>query len=148
MFAFGLKEALARGEGVAETRELIEGLEREWRDALCRKDMKQLGELMHPDFVLIGTRSTGPFLMHRDEWLEAIKRRDLDSIDFDVREATTIGDMLIGTVHSRWKLKYLGRVIEDCVLSTDVWVKEGDRWVSIRRHSTPAPGNCGNLKGE
>jgi hypothetical protein len=56
---------------------------------------------------------------------------------------------MLGTVHARWRLKYLGRIIEDCVLLTDVWVKEGDRWVAIRRHSTPAPaGQCGNLKGE
>jgi len=30
----------------------------------------------------------------------------------------------------------LGRVIEDCVLSTDIWVRDNERWVSIRRHST------------
>jgi ketosteroid isomerase-like protein len=134
---------------VPDNRELIEGLEREWRDALCSKDMKALGGLMHPNFVLIGSRSTGPFLMHRDEWLGAIQKRDVQTIEFDVREVTAFEDMLIGTVHARWQLKYLGRVIEDCVLSTDVWVKEGDRWVSLRRHSTPAPaGACGNLKGE
>lgn len=120
--------------------EVIEALEREWRDALCRKDMKQLGEMVHPDFVLIGTRSTGPFIMHRDQWLDAIKQRDVDNIEFSVREVTALDDVMIGTVHARWKLKYLGRVIEDCVVSTDVWVREGNRWMSIRRHSTPAPG--------
>jgi hypothetical protein len=103
---------------------------------------------MHPDFVLIGTRSTGPFLMHRDEWLEAIQRRDVETIEFDVRDATAFDNVMIGTVHARWRLKYLGRIIEDCVLLTDVWVKDGDRWVAIRRHSTPAPaGQCDNLKG-
>jgi ketosteroid isomerase-like protein len=134
---------------VPDNREVIEELEREWRDALCRKDMARLSAMVHPDFVLIGTRSTGPFLMHRDEWLDAIKRRDVETIEFDIREATVFDDVMIGTVHARWKLKYLGRTIEDCVLSTDVWVKEGDRWVSIRRHSTPAPSEmCGNYKGE
>jgi ketosteroid isomerase-like protein len=134
---------------VADNRELIEGLEREWRDALCSKDMKRLAAMTHPDFVLIGTRSTGPFVMHRDEWLDAIQRRDLETIEFEIREVTALGDFVIGTVHARWKLKYLGRVIEDCVLSTDIWVKEGDRWVSIRRHSTPAPGGqCDNFKGK
>ncbi len=132
-----------------DNRELIEGLEREWRDALCCKDTERLKSLMHPDFVLIGSRSTGPFLMHRQEWLDAIQRRDVETINFDIKEATLFGDVLIGTVHASWRLKYLGRVIEDCVLSTDVWVKEGERWVSIRRHSTPAPaGQCENLKGE
>jgi ketosteroid isomerase-like protein len=134
---------------VADNREVIAGLEREWRDALCGKDMDRLRSLMHPDFVLIGTRTAGPFLMHRDDWLDAIQRRDVETIEFDIRDATAFDNVMIGTVHARWRLKYLGRVIEDCVLLTDVWVKEGNRWLAIRRHSTPAPaGTCDNLKGE
>ena len=134
---------------MADNCDVIAGLESEWRDALCSKDRARLRSLMHPDFVLIGTRATGPFLMHRDEWLDAIQRRDVETIEFDVRDATALGNVMLGTVHARWRLKYLGRIIEDCVLLTDVWVKEGDRWVAIRRHSTPAPaGQCGNLKGE
>ena len=133
---------------MADNCDVIGALEREWRDALCSKDMKRLADLMHPDFVLIGTRSTGPFLMHRDEWIDAIQRRDVETIEFDVMDATALHDVMIGTVHARWRLKYLGRMIEDCVLLTDVWVKDGDRWVAIRRHSTPAPaGQCDNLKG-
>lgn len=135
---------------MADNRQVIEELERQWRDALCSKDMERLAALMHPDFVLIGTRSTGPFLLHRQEWLEAIQLRDVETIEFDVQEAMGTDSVLIATVHARWRLKYLGRVIEDCVLSTDVWVRdEGGTWVSIRRHSTPAPqGQCDNLKGK
>jgi ketosteroid isomerase-like protein len=129
--------------------EVIEGLEREWRDALCSKDMKQLQTLVHQDFVLIGTRSTGPFMMSRDEWLDAIQRRDVFEIDIEVQDATALKDVMIGTVHARWRLKYLGREIEDCVVLTDVWVKDDGRWQAIRRHSTPAPpGACPDLKGE
>ena len=55
---------------------------------------------------------------------------------------------MIGTVQARWRLKYLGRMIEDCVVLTDVWVKDGSQWQAIRRHSTPAPpGTCVDLKG-
>jgi ketosteroid isomerase-like protein len=133
---------------VVENQDLIDTLERNWRDALCGRDMERLAALMHPEFVLIGTRSTGPFMMNRDEWLEAVQRRDLETIDFEIKEVTSLEDVMIATVHARWRIKYLGRVIEDCVLSTDVWVRRGDDWVSIRRHSTPAPGQCGNLKGE
>ncbi|MFL6758588.1 nuclear transport factor 2 family protein [Sphingomonas sp.] len=128
--------------------EVIEGLEREWRDALCSKDIKQLQTLVHQDFVLIGTRSTGPFMMSRDEWLDAIQRRDVFEIDIEVQDATALKDVMIGTVHARWRLKYLGRQIEDCVVLTDVWVKDDGRWQAIRRHSTPAPpGACPDLKG-
>src|SRR5205814_10281938 len=61
---------------VAETKcEVIEGLEREWRDALCSRDMERLKSLVHKDLVLFGPGSTGPFMMTGDECLEAIRRR-------------------------------------------------------------------------
>lgn len=123
---------------VAKKFEVIEALEREWCDALCGRDMDRLRGLVHPDFVLIGTRSSGPFMMQRDEWLDAIQRRDVDSIELEVRDATVLDQVMIGTVQARWKLKYLNRLIEDCVLLTDVWVFDEGRWRAIRRHSTPA----------
>ena len=132
---------------VADTQcTVVEELEREWRDALCSKDMARLEALVHEDFVLIGTRSTGPFMMTRQEWLDAIQRREVDQIDVDVQDATAANDVLIGTVHARWRLKYLGRIIEDCVVLTDVWVKDQGRWQAIRRHSTPAPPGACDLK--
>ena len=135
---------------MAETKcEVIEGLEREWRDALCSKDMERLQSLVHKDFVLIGTRSTGPFMMTRSEWLDAIQRRDVAEVDVEVQDATILPDVMIGTVQARWRLKYLGRMIEDCVVLTDVWVNDGGRWQAIRRHSTPAPpGTSLDFKGE
>jgi len=126
--------------------DLIEGLEREWRDALCSKEMDRLQSLVHPDFVLIVTRSTGPFMMDRQQWLDAIQRREVEAIELEVRNATVLDNLMIGTVQARWRLKYLGRIIEDCVILTDVWVKDDGRWQAIRRHSTPAPpGACINL---
>ena len=125
-----------------ETCQVIDGLEREWRDALCSKDMEKLRSLVHADFVLIGTRSTGPFMMGRDDWLDAIQRREVESIDLDVRDATVRDQVMIGTVGAKWRLKYLGRVIEDCVILTDVWVHDDGRWQAVRRHSTPAPAEC------
>lgn len=118
---------------------LIESLEGEWRDALCKKDSARLRALLHPDFVLIGTRSSGPFTMTRGDWLEAIEKRDVDSIDVEVRDATVLDNVMVGTVQARWRIRYLSRVIEDCVLLTDVWVHDEGRWRVIRRHSTPAP---------
>ena len=139
-----LKKGAGEGRLVSDPNcQVIDGLEREWRDALCKKDMERLQSLVHKDFVLIGTRSTGPFMMTRDEWLDAIQRREVDAIEIDVENATAAKDVIIGTVYARWRLKYLGRIIEDCVVLTDVWVHEDGRWQAIRRHSTPAPpGGC------
>ncbi|HWI89196.1 MAG TPA: nuclear transport factor 2 family protein [Sphingomicrobium sp.] len=126
-----------------KTRQLIETLEQEWRDALCSRDMERLRALVHPNFVLIGTRSTGPFIMHRDQWLDAIQRRDVESIELEVHDATALDQVMVGTVLAKWRVKYLGRVIEDCVLLTDVWALDEGQWRALRRHSTPAPeGMC------
>ncbi len=123
--------------------QIIEALEREWCDALCSKDIERLRALVHPDFTLIGTRATGPFVMGREEWLEAIQRRDVAAIDVEIQNATALDQVMVGTVRASWRLKYLGRIIEDCVILTDVWVKDDGRWQAIRRHSTPAPaGDC------
>jgi hypothetical protein len=82
-------------------------------------------------------------MMGRDEWLEAIQRRDVDAIELEVRDATALENVMVGTILARWRVKYLGRIIEDCVLLTDVWVQDEGRWQAIRRHSTPAPaGEC------
>ena len=129
--------------------EVIGALEREWRDALCSKDMDRLRALVHPDFVLIGTRSSGPFMMHRDEWLDAIQRRDVETIELEVQDATLLDKVMVGTIQAKWRVRYLGRVIEDNVLLTDVWVLDEGRWRALRRHSTPAPaGQSDKLKGE
>ena len=119
--------------------ELIEALEREWRDALCAKDMARLRALIHPDFVLIGTRADGVFTMTRDEWLEAIQRRKLVDIDLAISNAVVLDQVMVGTVEARWRVEYLGREIEDCVLLTDVWVFHEERWRVVRRHSSPVP---------
>jgi len=129
--------------------ELIGALEGEWRDALCSKDMERLRALVHPDFVLIGTRSSGPFMMHRNDWLDAIQRRDVETIELDVQDATVLDKVMVGTIQAKWRVRYLGRVIEDNVLLTDVWVLDEGRWRALRRHSTPAPaGQSDKLKGE
>ncbi len=118
---------------------LIEAVERQWRDALCAKDMDLLRSLIHPSFVLIGTRSSGPFTMNRDEWLEAIQRREIISIEMEIRDALVLDQVMVGTVHATRCVRYLGREVEDHVLLTDVWVFDEGRWRAVRRHSSPDP---------
>ncbi len=125
--------------GATSTCELIEAVERQWRDALCAKNMELLRSLIHPKFVLIGTRASGPFTMNRDEWLEAIQRRELVSIELNVQDALVLQHVMVGTIEAKWCVKFLGREIEDCVLLTDVWVFDDDRWRVVRRHSSPVP---------
>jgi ketosteroid isomerase-like protein len=123
--------------------DLIERVEREWRDALCAKDMTKLRSLVHPKFTLIGTRAAGSFTLNRDEWLDAIQKREVVNVELAVRDAVVLADVMLGTVEARWRVRMVGREVEDCVLLTDVWVCENDRWQVVRRHSSPLPpGEC------
>ena len=126
---------------MADSHELIRALECQWRDALCAGDFDRLRTLVHPRFVLIGTRSTGPFILNRDEWLEAIQKRELVSIDLQIKDAVIFDETMVGTIEARWRVKYLGGEIDDCVLLTDVWVRDDGRWQVVRRQSSPAPPN-------
>jgi ketosteroid isomerase-like protein len=122
--------------------ELIQSLENEWRDALLSRDIDGLRSLIHPRFVLIGTRASGPFIINREEWLAAVQQREIVAIDLEIRESVVTEQVMVGTVWARWRVKYLGGEIEDCVLLTDVWIKEDGRWQVVRRHSSPAPPGC------
>lgn len=124
---------------MSDTCELIDSLEQEWCKSLCAKDIDRLRSLIHPKFMLIGTRATGPFTMSRDEWLDAVQRREIVGIDIDIKDAAIFDSVMVGTVEAKWRVSYMGRAIEDCVLLTDVWVKENDRWQVVRRHSSPIP---------
>jgi hypothetical protein len=81
--------------------------------------------------------------MSRDEWLEAIQRREPISIEIDVQGSALFENIMVGTVEACWRLSYLGREIEDRVLLTDVWICEDGRWQVVRRHSSPIPTDVG-----
>ena len=81
--------------------ELIDSLERQWRDSLCASDVQALRSLIHPRFTLIGTRSTGPFTLNREEWLVAVQKRVLVSIDLDIKDPVVPVDVTVGTVQAR-----------------------------------------------
>lgn len=119
--------------------DLIESLECEWRDALCSKDIERLRSLIHPQFKLIGTMASGPFTLSREEWLNAIQKRELIDIEIAIQDSALFESVMVGTVEARWRVSYLGREIEDRVLLTDVWVHEDGRWQVVRRHSSPIP---------
>jgi hypothetical protein len=123
----------------SDNRKLIRSLENEFRDALLSKDSERLRSLIHPQFLLIGTRASGPFTINRDEWLESVQRREIVSIDVNRRDAIVFEGVMVGTIEARWTIRYLGTEIQDRVLLSDVWVMDEGRWCVVRRHSSPVP---------
>lgn len=117
----------------------IRELERRWRDALFAKDEAQLRELIHPQFKLVGIRSTGTVAVGLEDWLVALRKMDLVSLEVRVMDSVRLDQVLVATVDAQWNLRFMGHAIDERVLLTDVWVHVEEGWQVIRRHSSPVP---------
>ena len=117
----------------------IRDLERQWRDALFAKDEARLRQLIHPQFKLVGIRSTGTVAVSLEDWLLALQKMDLISLEVRVMDAVRHDQTLVATVDAQWKLRFMGHAIDERVLLTDVWVKTDEGWQVVRRHSSPVP---------
>ncbi len=117
----------------------VRDLERDWRDALIAKDEAALRRLIHPQFKLVGIRSTGSVAVNLEQWIEALQRMDIANLEVRVTECVALENVIVATVDAQWKVRYLGQLIDERVLLTDVWVREGGDWKVLRRHSSPVP---------
>jgi hypothetical protein len=124
---------------VAADRADVRELERQWRDALFAKDEPKLRQLIHPQFKLVGIRSTGTVAVGLEDWLVALQRMDLISLEVRVMDSLRLDQTIVATVDAQWKLRFMGHAIDERVLLTDVWVKTDDGWQVVRRHSSPVP---------
>ncbi|MCY7280285.1 MAG: nuclear transport factor 2 family protein [Sphingomonas bacterium] len=114
-------------------------LERQWRDALFAKDEAALRTLIHPQFKLVGIRSTGTVAVGLSDWLDALQRMDIASLEVRVTDSLRLDRTIVATVDAQWKLRFMGHTIDERVLLTDVWVNGDDGWQVVRRHSSPVP---------
>ena len=117
----------------------IRELERQWREALFAKDEDRLRQLIHPQFKLVGIRSTGTVAVGLEDWLVALRKMDLISLEVRVMEAVQLDQTIVATVDAQWKLRFMGHAIDERVLLSDVWVKTEEGWQVVRRHSSPVP---------
>ncbi len=121
----------------------VRALERLWRDALYAKDEARLRQLIHPQFKLVGIRSTGTVAVSLEDWLVALQRMDLISLEVRVMDSVRLDQTIVATVDAQWKLRFMGHAIDERVLLTDVWVKTDNGWQVVRRHSSPVPAGVG-----
>ena len=124
---------------MAADRTDVRDLERQWRDALFAKDEGQLRKLIHPQFKLVGIRSTGTVAVSLEDWLLALQKMDLISLEVRVMDSVRLDQTMVATVDAQWKLRFMGHAIDERVLLTDVWVKSDEGWQVVRRHSSPVP---------
>ena len=118
----------------------LRALEARWRDALLARDKDAICALLHPDFRLVGVRQSGEALsIDVEHWISALDKMDIVAVEMNVIDAAGTGDTLVGTLDACWKVRFLGQTIDERVFLTDVWVRAGDDWQVIRRHTSFIP---------
>jgi hypothetical protein len=115
-----------------------------WAQALANKDGAALERLLAPEFFITGGGSTvADPVGGRTEWLESVAKYPwpLHAVA-DVRVAaagdTAVVKCVWSGIYPANSLTPEGGVLQ--LLITDVWVRQGDDWVVLARHtSLPRP---------
>jgi ketosteroid isomerase-like protein len=119
-----------------EELELIH-LQHGWMEAVKRRDIEYLEQLLGPEFILFTSRP-GIEMRTRQQYLDVTKDRyTLESFEYVELDAHTYGDF--GFVRSRYSQR--GWMDDNernqAFLMTDVWVKRDGRWQAVSRHISP-----------
>jgi ketosteroid isomerase-like protein len=128
----GAKAGAAVGARLEQT---LMNLEREWVDALVRRDLGALERIMANDIVGVGTKG--------EVWSKAQLIADIKSGDYTI-ESANVSDMTVrvyGTtaiVTGRYtdKSKYKGHDSSVIARFVDVYLKRGGRWQAVSSQET------------
>jgi len=116
----------------------LKQVEREWNDAVVRRDAAALERILSDDFMLItaaGTVST------KAQLIDTIKSPDLVIEPFDTQDVSVrvYGDTAVVTGRFTQKGSYKGKAFSNQFRYTDVYVKRALGWQAVSAQSTFIP---------
>ena len=121
--------------------EEIAQLQRDWAEAVQRRDMAALEQLLGEEFTLTTGRK-GAEVRRRQEWLDVTRESyEVDQWAYEEMDVRVYGEAAV--VRSRYR--QTGRVggadRTGVYLMTDVWVRRNGRWQAVTRHISPLEGS-------
>ena len=122
-----------------QTEQEIKDLAHEWLDAARRRDRETLDRILADDFVISGWQPEGR-LADKQFYIEDCMRPvDIQdgSIRFDRWQFRIYGETAVVNCILDIRAVVNGHPWGAEVLITDVWVKEGDAWRVVTRHTSP-----------
>jgi ketosteroid isomerase-like protein len=121
---------------MGEEHELIR-LQHEWMEAVKRRDIGFLEQLLGPEFILITSRP-GIETRTRQQYLDVTRDRyTLESFEYVELDVHAYGDF--GFVRSRYSQRGWmdDKERNQAFLMTDVWVRRDRGWQAVSRHISP-----------
>ena len=119
-------------------------LEREWMDAVRRKDTETLERIVGTDYVYA---ASGQGRWSRQRWMETVRIYDIDRFEFADVDVRPYGDVAVVLSDYRQDATVAGERRSGDFLLTDVWVRRDGRWQVVARSSILMPGSTGAPQG-
>ena len=124
------KESTAFWQNSQVERELMR-LEREWLEALKRRDGAALDRIQADEFIyMVGEGRFG----NKTDALADLSEFFLDSINSEMVTTRVYGDTAVVALRGTMKGIFRGRDISGNYLETAVWVKRNGRWQVVAAH--------------
>ena len=114
----------------------LEDLGRRWAQAEVAQDLATLGELAHPDFLLVGPLG---FILDRTQWLDRYASGDFVTTALDWRDLNVriFGDTAVVVGIHDQQAAYRGQPSNGQFRATHVLVRDSARWQLVGMHLSP-----------
>jgi ketosteroid isomerase-like protein len=118
----------------------FEALERQWAEAIAKRDLDAAGRLLADDFYL-SSAIWRDRKIDKGMWLATmVEATETESIEVHDVQARRFGDLAVVSCRVAWRATWNGEDISDDYLVTDVWRREDGRWRVAWRASAGSPG--------
>ncbi len=113
----------------------IRDIQQRWMEAGILKDEPVLETILADEFVLISARLG---FVDRNGWLAMGQDYDLEEFEYLESDINVYGRTAISNSRYWQKATVSGKDLSVEFYLTDVWVKQGERWQVVTRHSSIA----------
>jgi ketosteroid isomerase-like protein len=113
----------------------IRDIQQRWMEAGILKDEPVLETILADEFVLISARLG---FVDRNGWLAMGQDYDLEEFEYLESDINVYGRTAISNSRYCQKATVSGKDLSVEFYLTDVWVKQGERWQVVTRHSSIA----------
>lgn len=124
--------------GETEAKQALEKLERDWADAVKRRDVEAISRIQADDFEFTGPAGE---LWTKTRSLDFIKAGNLQITSFELSDfrVRLYDDMAVVNFRVVWFGNSGGMDISGPQRMTDVWAKRDGRWQCVASHTTRIP---------
>jgi len=109
-------------------------LEKEWMQAMMKRDRPRLEELMSPEFTVTGMKYIDSPAVTRNMWMyNTMNDLKIDSVYFIKAKLTIVDDIGIVKAYFYWTGVYDEDRFSDSTSFVDTWIKKPGGWQVVSR---------------